>query len=404
MSNNNYVIGRYVRIRRLLNQGDIKSGGTDTYLNIAEIQIYDDKKTKITVNDSMVSSSSIYGNDSSKWGKKFAVDDKEDVVGTTNFFHTAKDDNNGFIMIDLKNNYKISEIHIYKRPGYDRITNSVVQILSQNEDVISRTIITDSTINSAQISTNGNKIIIIPYVNNNCTPCQRKCPQCGIDYSTRCNTVFNSNNFSMISECLEKVKAINQNIDETNKLLTDLFTDQNQYQLDILKSSSDNINLLTIMNIELDKKVNQLPPVPLKLKITEPITEPFTNYKENKQKENNNISSSINSNTVYQYGKTLKDKQMEKFADFIQPKLNIYEKFGNTNTNTWKSDSESKKINFEYVAPSDNENENEAKIKSTIPIIKNPKIEDNLNNITSKILASHITRKSNLLINNWNQS
>ncbi len=397
MSNNNYVIGRYVRIRRLLNQGDIKSNGTDTYLNIAEIEIYDDKKTKITVNDSMVRSSTIYGNSTkpeeneSIWGKKFAVDGNRDVSGDTKFFHTAKNEHRGLIEINLQEDKKILEIHIYKRPGYDRITNSVLEIFSSNRDVISRTLITNIS---------GDKITITPYINIVCPTNCTKCPQCGIDYSTRCNTVFNSNNSNMISECLEKVKTINQNIDETNKLLTDLFTDQYQYQLDILKSSNDNINLLTIMNNELDKKVKQLPPVPLKLK----ITEPFTNYKENNQKENNNISSSINSNTVYQYGKTLKDKQMEKFAGFIQPKLNIYEKFGNTNTNTWKSDSESKKINFEYVAPSDNENENDIKIKSTIPIIKNPKIEDNLNNITSKILASHITRKSNLLINNWNQS
>ena len=55
--------------------------------------------------------------------------------------------------------------------------------------------------------------------------------------------------------------------------------------------------------------------------------ENFTNYN---YKGNNLGIMSIDSNNVSQYNhnqKTIKDKQMEKFANFVQPKINIYEGF-----------------------------------------------------------------------------
>jgi hypothetical protein len=103
-------------------------------------------------------------------------------------------------------------------------------------------------------------------------------------------------------------------------------------------------------------------------------------------------------NGVSQYKKSIKDKNMEKFANFVQPKIHIYEGFDN-----WEQDWNAKKFNIAYNSPYDNETLNQNMIKTTIPIVRNPNIETNLTKKSADVMAFNMKNKANLLNGAWLQ-
>jgi len=405
MSNINYVFGNTIRIYRLPNIGDKKKN--ETYLNIAEIKIYDNMDNIINVNPSNVTASSIYNGDRDNYGPQLAVDNTISIVDQTKFYHSAKGDNAPWIQIKLKENVKISQIRIYGRPEYDRITNAYVKIENKNGELISNDKI--NKINSLTrkrsfLRRNNPKnipLIIIKPVNIYCN-----------NFSSKCFTGMNADNISTITQCISKVNGIIQKVKDTDDLINSLFKDQSSYSQHILDSNSMSIKVLSAINNSISDEVKKLPPMPEIVRIipstsTTDMKDTFIDYSNYNTKKNinrnsnmnmnqNSVFSSINSNDVSQYGKTRKDKHIEKFADFIQPKLNIYEKFGD-----WQSDANSSQFDLEYIAPSNNKNLNRYKITSVIPVIKKTNMEEDLNKTTAKILAINMNQKSNILINNW---
>jgi hypothetical protein len=389
----NYIFGNTIRIYRLQNEGDIKSGGTDTYLNIAEIKIYDDKNELHVINSSnilSVTASSIYGT-IDNYGPLLAIDTDINVnaPANTRFYHSATGDNAPWIQIKLKQNIKISRIKIYRRPGYDRITNAYVKIENSDNEVLSNNKINNFQEIETTIIPDNLEITIIP-VNIYCN-----------NFSSKCFTGMNAYNISTINQ---KVKGIIQKVKDTDTLINNLFKDQFSYSQHILDLNSMSIKVLSAINNSLSDEVKKLPPMPEIVRIKEPFTNSNSNRNtkkninrnSNSNMNQNSVFSSINSNDVSQYGKTRKDKHIEKFACFIQPKLNIYEKFGD-----WKSDANSNNFDLEYIAPSNNKNLNRYKITSVIPVIKKTNMEQDLNETTAKILAINMNQKSNILINNW---
>jgi len=391
--NTDYVFGNTIRIYRLLNEGDI-SRRKETYLNIAEIKIYNDKNKLLNSSDiSGITARTIYNNDNTNYGPQLAIDNNISVVGQKKFYHSAKDDNEPWIQIQLNKNIKISKINIYRRPTYDRITNAIVRIKNSNDDILS-----DDKIYNFQ---SNKPVTIIPdNIEITIIPVNTYCTNSANNFSSKCYTGMNVDNISTINQCINKVNGIITKVELTDKLIDSLFKDQSSYSQHILDLNSMSIKVLSTINNSLIDEVKKLPPMPEIVRIKESFTnsniKKNININSNMNMNQNSVFSSINSNDVSQYGKTLKDKHIEKFADFIQPKLNIYENFGN-----WESDVNSSKFNLEYIAPSNDKDLNRNKITSVIPVIKKTNMEKDLNETTAKILAINMNRKSNILINNW---
>jgi hypothetical protein len=391
------ITGRYINLKKLNNDlTKFSSSPTAAPFYIDEIKIYDDKSNQINITASNITASKHYNNDAN-YSINNLVDNK---IGGSYYFRTNTGDLEPYINIDLTKNKVISKIEIYIAQNMtNNILNTLVEIFNENNEKINSNVITPSIIsnNIVVILTDCKKCEICPV----CVNCQYTSPsQC--PKQTRCLKTYddilaNSN----ITNCTEKLKNINTKINETNNMLTELFSLQAKDITNTLNINNKNLIKLKSINNDLVSKVSNLGPSPIIMQISNQPSESkqqqkiegFTNMV-----RNDNKYMDINSNDVSQYKKSIKDKNMEKFANFVQPKIHIYEGFDN-----WEQDWNAKKFNIAYNSPYDNETLNQNMIKTTIPIVRNPNIETNLTKKSADVMAFNMKNKANLLNGAWLQ-
>jgi hypothetical protein len=424
VSNNNlktYVTGRYLRIRRLENQYSPKYGGSEddyVYLvNILLIKVYDrtgqsyrlDNATNTVVSNKYTSSSYLSGNSNAGyWSIDYALRQNASISGSVYYYHSNIGDNTATILIKFNNDIDISKIDIQKRPGFDRFSNIYVEILDSNRNIqfrkqirpqdSTKDLIPNDTIFPININ------ILDTYIDQcNRTICPKITP-CPTLPQSDCYSPIDPNSYkSQIDNMNEKLNTLQTNITNLNTLIDDIKTQNRSDIENLLKLKAQYSNLLDILKTKLlNNDIIKNAEIITDLKISQdPITETFKNYndtiKSDKESDKIKINDTINTNDVTSYDLDLeRDKKIEQFANFIQPKLDIYEKFTN-----WEKDFIDNKTTLTYAPPTFIKNP--LTVDSSVPIVKKNNYEKNLNMNVGKLLSNKIMDKSNKMIGYWDR-
>ena len=393
---NYYINGQFIKINKIKGNHTERA---DIPLTISNIEIYE------TYSETDTSSLPVFASKLSMKEKLVSITDK---VSTSSGFYkngsfekSSSADYNPSINIDLKKDYKVSKIVIEITNNTNKnIINTMFEFFSSKKRVYLK-IIRDNDIKDNRITI----YMKCPKCNSGILKCN-DCPIC--KYRSKeecpCNSFLMTNQQNIIKKNDDKILNINNEIKQLNTFMNDLLVKQTS---DLNKITSNvNKNKMDLQNINatLEPAVLSLGLLPKIIQINPPtVQEKFTNY--NYKGDNININMmSVNSNDVSQFNrnvKSSKDKQMEKFANFIQPKINIYESFASE----WQNDAIfTSKIPYQTASTSitnpPNSSGNLVRV-SNIPIVKNPNMENNLNEHTAKILAMNIKNKANLLNGSW---
>jgi hypothetical protein len=395
---NYYINVQFIKINK------IKGNHTDrpdVPLTISNIEIYE------TYSETDMSSLPVFA--SKLIMKEKLVSINKDNISTSSGFYKEKGvfedskstDFNPSINIDLKKEYPVSKIVIsIKNNTNKNIINTIFEILDSKNKRVYLKIIRDNDIKDNRITI----YMKCPKCNSGILKCNNDCPIC--KYKTKdecpCKSFLMTNQTNVMKQNDDKILNINKEITQLNTFMNDLLVKQTS---DLNKITSNvNKNKMDLQNINatLEPAVLSLGLLPKIIQINPPtVQENFTNYNYNYKDNNLNTNMMpVNSNDVSQFNrnvKSSKDKQMEKFANFIQPKINIYEGF----TSEWQNDATfTSKIPYQTASTSitnpPNASGNLVRV-SNIPIVKNPNMENNLNEHTAKILAMNIKNKANLL-------
>ena len=412
-----YITGKTIQIKKL-KADHLGTKIADIPLNISNIEIYNfdisneisnpelqSKRSKQTLN---VKPITITKNNISTSLPSFYILNKKKKY---EFSQSTKKDYDPFIKIDLKQNFNIYSIVItIKDKTMENILNTMVEVLDeQNRRVFFKIIGTNDV--------KGNTVTLFMYCESKCNilGCNGDCPKCENTYKstdecpkqTKCNSfLFGGGGDTFLEIELGKYnQLLKEDVTNMNKSINDLLYDLSEkqlYDLNQIKTKvNKNIEDLKNINGTLDNAVLNLEPLSKIIQIIPPktIIDNFSNYNYKSYNLKSNMMS-INSNDVSQFSRNIKsnkDKQMEKFAGFVQPKINVYEGFYD-----WKSDA-TLTARIPYQQPSSNLDTTitPANRISNIPIVKNQNIENNLNDHTAKILAMNIKNKANQLNASW---
>ena len=410
-----YITGKSIKIKKL-RADHLGTKINEIPLTITNVEIYNfatkkeisnpqspskpsnqklDKKT-IPINETNISTSS----------PSFYILNKTTKI--YEFIQSNKKDYEPSINIDLKQSYNIYSIVItIKDKTMANILNTMVEVLDEQNRRVFFKIISKNDVK-------GNTITLFMYCESKCKilGCNDDCPVCAYKSKedcpkqTKCNSfLFNGDNSYLenIMEQYNKTLSVHipDTITEINNLLYNISEKQSDDFKKIMTDVNKNIEDLRNMNVPLADAVSSLGALPKIIQIIPPNTtsENFTNY--NYKGDNLNLNMmSINSNDVSQFNRNVKsnkDKQIEKFANFVQPKINVYEGF-----NSWQSDTTlNSRIPYQTPSSALDTTITPANRVSNIPIVKNQNIENNLNNYTAKILAMNIKNKADKLNASW---
>ena len=427
---NYYIEGKFINIKKLKSD-HLKTEFANIPLTITNIKIYEiDTKTyqsKLYNNEQLVPDRLIM-DETIIPEKNYTVSTSSSLsyVNNGNFLYKEPNkDNDPYINITLNKVYKISKIVITfnqsQKYNKKNIINTMIEVLNETNTKEFSKIINDKAKFINNTITISMKCHIEPKDNLKrcnileCIPCN-PCPpnkyakksnntsnNTGCPTETKCkqDLVFDLTLADFMTGSNKKIEGLKNEVDAINDLMNNILNkppyDLNEISVKVQNNKRD----LKAMNTTLENAVSMLGPLTKIVQIIPPKTntETFTNY--NYKGDNLNLNMmSINSNDVSQFTRNVKsnkDKQMEKFAGFVQPKINVYEGFFD-----WQSDTAfTSKI--PYQAPSSvlNTTITPTNRVSNIPIVKNQNIEQNLNEYTAKILAMNIKNKANQLNASW---
>ena len=393
-----YVIGKYILIKRLKNiraasqdhadnDKDLKYNKSDT-LNIRNIQIYGynsnvpiklvDKNESSNI-PNKVSVTSDYG--TSQWIIKNALQNtanKDPAI----MYHSALEDRAPTIIIELDKEQPISLIYIQGRINFDdRLTNVYVEILDVNKKIKFRTVIR----NKNYISGN---VVKINTVGINCN-------RCYIDFKStlppptnaptyppiipQCTTKINVTEIkTKIDDIKTKINKINSNIPKIINLMNNIYNSCENDLKSFVTRKNDYDARLSNIQIDIATRDGTV------LETLSIIDEGFTNY--------TSKSDPISSNNILQYKSSQRDQKLELFANFIQPKVNVYENF----QNDWKNDNT---FGIKYVRPEIKKYNNN--VDTDIPFVRKQNFEENINNITTDLLNKRITYQKDKMNSFW---
>jgi hypothetical protein len=371
------INGRYVVIRRI---------DDNTQINITELEIYDNTNNKIIYDDSNIKVSSVNilkDPKKNKVGKdKLYDNDTTANESIYNFYISDSNDKKATIIISFEKNYDISSIKIYGRPAASNtLLNGVyVEIYDENKELVFSQKITVGTNALVTINTRQQPQ---EYNSNQCIELKQCCvAPLKTNYNTtldnmssRVNNMINNT----ITNITTKIENINRMITNLNNKQIDDFRNLN----DAFLSNSAKINTLNtrLTNVSnnsgyqqktIQVNSNYLNPVDTLIEIAA-----FTNYNSN----NHNLSST-------------RDKKLEKFANFIKPNINVYEKFTN-----WENDWNKNLTNVKYIPIRETKNIAGQNVDTVIPVIDQTDMINKMDNSVSKLISNKIIKNGNKIVN-----
>ena len=402
MTDTNYVRGKYILIKRLKNtrSADPNDWWSIT-INILNIKIYDENNQIIPLvskyaNPAPVSSSnkvtvtSTYLK-SPSWALNYSLTNASQISGNTQFYHSDEPDRAASIIIELAESKNIKLIELVTRPGYDRITNTYIEILDDQQKIKFRTVIRDALFKA------NSKKIIINTTGINCNSCNDFQDNLNPTTEPRCIQKMDTvNTITRINNIKSKINILTSNMNIIDKLMNDIRT-SNVSDLDNfdIKKQEYIIRLDNIINNNIN--ITSKDGTSFKtLNIPDNFIEEFTNYNNNNKFEYK-FNDSIASNDVSNYQNSNRDKKLENFANFVQPKINVYERF----ENDWKNDTttEPTKFNISYIKPAIKKSNN--KIDIDIPFVIKKDFEKNINNNITELLHKKIIYQKDKMNSFW---
>jgi hypothetical protein len=400
---NNYVIGKYLRIRRLQNIHRDPQGET---VNITKISLFDNNNNKYTLSDSSVIKNK-YSSSYYNWNGPGLIDYALVDNPTLNrMYHSAEGDMTPTILLEFKQPIPISKIEITNRQNFDRISESYVEILDSNRNIKFRKMIRAPEVirNDPQpVVINVNILDTFENQCNSTCPTPPVCPTLPIN---DCNANFAPGNYAeQINTINTRMNLLQSNITQLNNLINKIKLDNTADISNLLNLKSQYSNLLSIIKTNLqNNEILQGYNTTMQIKISSSSTsEGFTNFSDNTGKHNKNkeiaynFNDTLSNNDVTKYNiDSKRDKTIEKFANFVQPKVDVYENF-----TQWNNDFTGGKISLPYSTPSVVVTNN-MNVSSHIPIIKKRNFENNVNVAVGNLIGNNIMQKTNKMINYWN--
>ncbi len=205
----------------------------------------------------------------------------------------------------------------------------------------------------------------------------------------QCNTTLNFTDIKSKMETIKsKINTLNSNIPKINKLMNDIYTSCDKDLTNFVSKKKTYDTNLSSMKIDITNKDGTV----LRTFSIDETYEGFINYTSN--------YAPISSNNVSMYGNTARDKNIEKFANFIQPKLNVYEPF----EDSWKNDTTTQptKFNIPYVRPQVQRSNNF--VDTDIPIVRKANFEQNINDTTTDLLTRRMVYQKDKMNSFWYNS
>jgi hypothetical protein len=193
--------------------------------------------------------------------------------------------------------------------------------------------------------------------------------------SSRVNNMINNT----ITNITTKIQNINRMITNLNNTQRDDFRNLN----DAFLSNSAKINTLNARltnasnNSGYQQKTIQVNSNYLNTTQTSEVAG-FTNYNSNNHKSTSE-----------------RDKKLEKFANFIKPNINVYEKFTN-----WENDWNKKLTNVKYnPIPTPGVDSSGQIVDTLIPVIDQTDMINKMDNSVSKLISNKIIKNGNKIVN-----